>query len=157
MTIINLRKHYYPIYTRDTFLEVPDEVAEAIIEGQRIERREDNKKSYYGVYSLDASVGMENHAMFLAPSPEDILVEAQEQAEYEELLARLHTALRQLSIVQLRRLHARYALKKKFREIAADEGVSGSSASASVDGAIKKLQKIMPKMAGWKRRYDSYG
>ena len=148
MTVINLRKYYYPIYTRDTFMEVPDEVAEAIIEGQRIERREDGKKTYHGVYSLDASVGMENHAMFLAPSPEDILVEAQEQAEYEELLARLYEAISYLSPTQARRLHARYALKKKFREIAADEGISGSCACDSVTGALKKLQKIFAQN-GW--------
>ena len=104
MAIINLRKYYYPIYTRDTFMEVPDEVAEAIIESQRIERREDGKKTYHGVYSLDASIGIENHAMFLVPSPEDILVEAQEQAEYEELLARLAEAISRLTPTQARRL-----------------------------------------------------
>ena len=153
MTVINLRKYYYPIYTRDTFMEVPDEVAEAIIEGQRIERREDGKKTYHGVYSLDASVGMENHAMFLAPSPEDILVEAQEQAEYEELLARLYEAISYLSPTQARRLHARYALKKKYREIAADEGISGSCACDSVTGALKKLQKIFAKN-GWLEKED---
>ena len=148
MTVINLRKYYYPIYTRDTFMEVPDEVAEAIIEGQRIERREDGKKTYHGVYSLDASIGIENHAMFLVPSPEDILLETQEQAEYEELLARLAEAISRLTPTQARRLHARYALKKKLREIAADEGISGSCVSASLDGAIRKLQKIFAKN-GW--------
>ena len=153
MTVINLRKYYYPIYTRDTFMEVPDEVAEAIIEGQRIERREDGKKTYHGVYSLDASIGIENHAMFLAPSPEDILLEAQEQAEYEELLARLAEAISSLTPTQARRLHARYALKKKLREIAADEGISGSCVSASLDGAIRKLQKIFAKN-GWLEKED---
>ena len=153
MTVINLRKYYYPIYTRDTFMEVPDEVAEAIIEGQRIERREDSKKTYHGVYSLDASIGIENHAMFLVPSPEDILVEAQEQAEYEELLARLYEAISYLSPTQARRLHARYALKKKFREIAADEGISGSCACDSVTGALKKLQKIFAQN-GWLEKED---
>ena len=29
MAIINLRKHYYPIYTKDTFIEVPDDVVSA--------------------------------------------------------------------------------------------------------------------------------
>ena len=153
MAIINLRKHYYPLYTKDTFIEVPDEVAEAIIEGQRMERREDGKKTYHGVYSLDASVGMENHAMFLAPSPEDILVEMQEQAEYEELLARLYEAISQLSPTQARRLHARFTSEKKFREIAADEGISGSCACDSVTGALKKLQKIFAKN-GWQEKED---
>lgn len=148
MTVINLRKFYYPLYTRDTFLEVPDEIAEALILGQREERREDGRKTYHGVLSLDASIGLENHAMFFVPSPEDILVAEQEQAEYEELLARLAEAISRLSETQARRLHARYALKKKYREIAADEGISGSCASASVTSAVKKLQKIFAKN-GW--------
>ena len=76
------------------------------------------------------------------------MVEAQEQAEYEELLAKLAEAISCLSETQARRLHARYALKKKFREIAADEGISGSCASTSVTGAVKKLRKIFAKN-GW--------
>ena len=35
MAIINLRKHYYPLYTKDTFIEVPDEVA-AVMEECRL-------------------------------------------------------------------------------------------------------------------------
>ena len=148
MTVINLRKFYYPLYTRDTFLEVPDEVVEALVLGQREERREDGRKTYYGVLSLDASIGLENHVASLVPSAEEVLLQAAEQAEYEELLARLAEAVSQLSATQARRLHARYALKKKFREIAADEGISGSCASDSVTAAIKKLQKIFAKN-GW--------
>ena len=37
MAIINLRKHYYPLYTKDTFVEVPDEVA-AVMEECRLYR-----------------------------------------------------------------------------------------------------------------------
>lgn len=154
MTIINLRKYYYPLYTRDTFLEVPDEVAEVIIKAQRMENNQNSKKTYHGVLSLDASIGLENHAMFFVPSPEEILVAEQEQTEYEELLTRLAEALSQLSETQARRLHARYALKKKFREIAADEGISGSCASTSVTSAIKKLQKIFAKNGWLEERED---
>lgn len=153
MAIINLRKYYYPIYTKDTFLEVPDEIAEALVLGQREGRREDSRKTYYGVLSLEASVGLENHAMFLVPSPEDILVEAQEQAEQEKRLARLRVAIAQLSATQARRLHARYALKKKYREIAEAEGVSGSCATESVSSAIKKLQRIFAQN-GWLNKED---
>ena len=44
-------------------------------------------------------------------------------------------------------------MKKKFREIAADEGISGSCVSASLDGAIRKLQKIFAKN-GWLEKED---
>lgn len=47
-----------------------------------------------------------------------------------------------------RRLHARYTLKKKFREIAADEGVSGSYAAESVTSAVRRLKKFFEKN-GW--------
>ena len=153
MTIINLRKYYYPIYTKDMFIELPDEVAEAIIEAHRNEHNQDSKKTYYGVLSLDASIGLENHVASLVPSAEEVLLQAAEQAEYEELLARLTEAISRLSETQTRRLYARYVLKKKYREIAADEGISGSCASTSVTSAIKKLQKIFAKN-GWLEKED---
>ena len=35
MKTINLKKYYYPICKKDTFVEVPDEVADAIVEESR--------------------------------------------------------------------------------------------------------------------------
>ena len=146
MAIINLRKHYYPLYTKDTFIEVPDEVAAVMEECRLYENRQEGRKSYYHVYSIDCSPGIENHAVFLVQSPID-------EAAEELLLGHLAEAITQLSPIQARRLHARYALKKKFREIAADEGISGSCACDSVTGALKKLQKIFAKN-GWLEKED---
>ena len=81
-----------------------------------------------------------------------IIREIDEAAE-ELLLERLAEAITHLSPTQARRLHARYALKKKFREIAADEGVSGSCATESVTSAIRKLKKIFAKN-GWLKKED---
>ena len=153
MAIINLRRYYYPIYTKDTFIEVPDEVAEVLEEGRLIENRQEHKKSYYHVYSMDCSPGIENHAMFLVLSPEELLIQELDEAAEELMLVHLAEALTQLSEIQVRRLHARYALKKKFREIAADEGVSGSCATESVTSAIRKLKKIFAKN-GWLEKED---
>ncbi len=50
MAIINLRKHYYPLYTKDTFVEVPDEVAAVMEECRLYENRQGGQKSYYHVY-----------------------------------------------------------------------------------------------------------
>ncbi|NBH80660.1 hypothetical protein D3Z52_21450, partial [Clostridiaceae bacterium] len=47
MAIVNLRKHYYPLYTKDTFIEVPDEVAAAMEECRLYENRQEGRKSYY--------------------------------------------------------------------------------------------------------------
>lgn len=148
MAIVNLRKHYYPLYTTDTFVEVPDEVAAVMEECRLYESRQEHRKSYYHVYSMDCSPGIENHAMFLVQSPEDLLMQEIDDAAEELLLEHLAEAISQLSPIQARRLYARYALKKKYREIAADEGVSGSCATESVSSAIKKLQRIFAKN-GW--------
>ncbi len=141
MAIINLRR-YYPHYPKDKFIDVPDEVAAALEEGRLIENRQDHKRSYYHVYSMDCTPSIENHAMFLVLSPEELLIQEIDAAAEELALAHLAKAVALLSPVQVRRLHARYALNKKFREIAEDEGISGSCASASVSGAVKKVQKF---------------
>ena len=41
MAIVNLRKHYYPLYTTDTFVEVPDEVAAVMEECRLYENRQE--------------------------------------------------------------------------------------------------------------------
>ena len=104
-------------------------------------------------YSMDCSPGIENHAMFLVQSPEDLIIREIDEAAEELLLEHLAEAVTHLSPTQARRLYARYALKKKFREIAADEGISGSCACDSVTGALKKLQKIFAKN-GWLEKED---
>ncbi len=157
MKIINMRKYYYPLYTKDTYIEVPDEVADAIVEGQREGRREDSRKHYYGVYSLDSSVGIENYAKFHVPSPEDLLIQAEdsaaEVAAEKLMLDHLEYALSCLTPNQARRLHARFMQKKKFREIGADEGITGSAANRSVSSAITKLRQIFTKN-GWLKKKD---
>ncbi len=157
MKIINMRKLYYPFYTKDTFIEVPDEIAEAIMESQREGRKEDSRKHYYGVCSLDSCVGIENYAKFHTPSPEDLLIQAEdaaaEIAAENMMLDHLEYALSQLTPNQARRLHARFTQKKKFREIGADEGITSSAANRSVSSAIAKLRRIFTKN-GWLKKGD---
>ena len=147
MAIINLRR-YYPHYPKDKFMDVPDEVAAALEEGRRAEHNQESKRTYHHVYSIDCTPAIENHAMFLVLSPEELLIQDEDEAAAELVLANLAAAMRQLSPTQARRLHARYTLKKKFREIAEAEGISGSCANESVTSAIKKLQKFFIKN-GW--------
>ena len=86
--------------------------------------------------------------MFLVLSPEELMIQAEDEANADLMLEHLSDAMLLLSPTQARRLHARYALKKKFREIAADEGISGSCATESVTSAVRKLQKFFQKN-GW--------
>ena len=82
MKTINLKKYYYPICKKDTFVEVPDEVADAIVEESRAENANDAKQHYH-CYSLDASPGIENHFPEQVISPEDILMEKETEREQE--------------------------------------------------------------------------
>ena len=140
MKTINLKKYYYPICKKDTFVEVPDEVADAIVEESRAEDANDAKQHYH-CYSLDASPGMENHFPEQAVSPEDILMEKEAQAEYAELLRRLYEAISSLTPAQARRVHARYMLGMKVKDIAAMEGITPSQAGKSIHAALRRLRR----------------
>ena len=114
MKTINLKKYYYPICKKDTFVEVPDEVADAIVEESRAEDANDAKQHYH-CYSLDASPGMENHF------PEQ--------------------AVSSLTPTQARRVHARYMLGMKVKDIAAMEGITPSQAGKSIHAALRRLRR----------------
>ena len=57
MPIINLRKYYYPTIRKDAFVEVSGEVAEALEEGLRIERRQEKKKLYHRSFLWTPTTG----------------------------------------------------------------------------------------------------
>ena len=88
MAIINLRD-FYPYYTADSFIEVPDEVAEAMAEFDRREAayrlRTYRHKAYY---SLDREDGIEHSALFVALSPCEIY-------ERKVTMQELHAAISQ--------------------------------------------------------------
>lgn len=147
MAIINLRKYYYPTYKKDTFIEVSDEVAEALLLMLRAENNYERKRFYHkAFFSLDCEDGIENDAIGWAqPSPEDYMIEWEEQIAHERLLIHMQESFAILTSTQARRLHARYLLGMKIREIAAAEGVSPSQVSDSVRAAVKKLHKHFKK------------
>ena len=143
MQTINLKKYYYPLCRQDTYLTVSDEVAEALLLMRREENNHARKVWYHKAYfSLDCEDGIENEAIGWAqPSPEDALMEKEEQAEYAEQIRRLYEAISHLTPIQARRLHARYMLGMKIREIAAMEGVHPSRVSKSIQGALERLRR----------------
>ena len=151
MKTINLKKYYYPICKKDTFVEVPDEVADAIAEESRAENANDAKQHYH-CYSLDASPGIENHFPEQVISPEDILMEKETEREQEAahalMMERLREALATLTPRQASCLHARFWEGKQFKEIAEAEGFTTSAAIVTVRNAIIKLQKYYIKR-GW--------
>ena len=147
MTIINLRKYYYPLIKMDTFMEVPDEVADVLLHLQREENNRKSKMFYHKAYfSLDCEDGIENDAIGWAqPSPEDYMIQMENEAAHELLLLHLQEALATLTPTQARRLHMRYMLGMKYREIAEIEGGSAAKISDSIRAAIKKLRNYFKK------------
>ena len=139
---INL-KQYYPFCTEDTFVEVSDEIVEAFLLDKRAEAARERKMyRYKAFYSLDCDDGIENAAIGWAqPSPEDCLMEKEAQAEYAELLRRLYEAISSLTPTQARRVHARYMLGMKVKDIAAMEGITPSQAGKSIHAALRRLRR----------------
>ena len=120
MKTINLRKLYPPHYSKNVLVEVSDEVAEALLLMQREET---------------AAIGWEQ------PSPEDYMIELEEQAAQEDMIRKLYEWLDELTPVQRRRIHARYMLGMKISDIAALEHITPGQVSDSIRGGIKKLRR----------------
>ena len=142
MQTINL-KQYYPFCKEDIFVEVSDEIVEAFLLDKRAEAARERKMfRYKAFYSLDCNDGIENAAIGWAqPSPEDYLIEKEELAEYEELIRRLYEAISSLPPMQARRVHARYMLGMKVKDIAAMEGITPSQAGKSIHAALRRLRR----------------
>ena len=142
MQTINL-KQYYPFCKEDIFVEVSDEIVEAFLLDKRAEAARERKMfRYKAFYSLDCNDGIENAAIGWAqPSPEDHLIEKEELAEYEELIRRLYEAISSLPPMQARRVHARYMLGMKVKDIAAMEGITPSQAGKSIHAALRRLSR----------------
>ena len=143
MQTINLKKYYYPLCRQDTYLTVSDEVAEALLLMRREENNHARKVWYHKAYfSLDCEDGIENEAIGWAqPSPEDYVVEKEEQAERAELIRQVYEALATLTPLQARRVHARYMLGMKVKDIAAMEGITPSQAGKSIHAALRRLRR----------------
>ena len=109
MQTINLRDYYYELYTKDTFIEVSDEVAAALLRLKRDENNQKKRMYYHKAYfSLDAGDGIENDAIdFIEASPEDILIERDNEEFAKIQIERLYDAINHLSPIQARRIYAR--------------------------------------------------
>lgn len=138
MKIINLRD-FYPWYTADQFVEVSDDVAEALHADKQYEvahqRRVQRNKAQY---SLDCDDGLEYSACLSEPTPQKLL-------ERKENFCRLCHALNSLPEVQGRRVDACIILGKSYREVAKAEGVSKTSVQESVQSGLDGMKKYLRK------------
>ena len=136
MTTINL-KNFYPWYTHDEYIEVPDEVAEELKADKRYEaayrRRLVRNKAQY---SLDCDDGIEYSACVHEPSPEDVIL-------HEERFEVLCRALNSLPEVQGRRVDACVIDDKSYTEVGYAEGVHSTAVGGTVRRGLENMRKYL--------------
>jgi RNA polymerase sigma-70 factor (ECF subfamily) len=135
-TTINLRD-YYPWYTWDEFVEVPDEVAAELQADKRYEKNHERGARRNKVLSLDVEDGTADSAAMACNSdnPEAIFA-------LMDTHCRLCRALNSLPELQGRRVDARYLQGKSIQDIAIAEGVSESSVKECIERGLKAMAKI---------------
>ena len=138
MTTINLKDFYY-WYTQDQFIEVTEEVAEALRASVRYEAAYQRRLTRHKAqYSLDCEDGIEYSACLHEPTPQELL-------ERMELFSRLWNALNSLPEIQGRRVDAHLILGKSYRQIAREDGVDKSAVRCSVKCGIERMKKYLRK------------
>ena len=141
MQTINL-KQYYPFCTEDTFVEVSDEVWEAMRQAQREMNNYERRKVYHRAwYSLDAYSWAENYALEHGRSPEEILLEREERAARLRLVAALPEALSHTTPTQARRVRAYYIAGINQPQIAQMEGVHSSKVSIAIRRGLRNMRR----------------
>jgi len=139
MKTINLRD-YYPFYNVDMLIDVPEDVAAALLEAERLE--EAYRRRVYrhkAQYSLDRGDGLEYDIRFLSLSPCEVY-ESKMTAE------QLHAAIASLPDKQGKRIYAYYILGMSETNIARAEGVAKSSVSESIKRGLRSMEIYLKKM-----------
>ena len=140
MKIINLRLHY-PHCQQDKLVEVSEEVFDVLCQSIREMRNYERRKQYHrAFYSLDAYDWTENYALEHSPSPEQLVMLAEERAERDRLAAALREALAAAlrealvyaTLTQARRLCAYYLGGLTQQQIADRERVHNSNVCLSI-------------------------
>ena len=132
---INL-KDFYPWYTHDEFVEVPDVIAAELIADRRYENAYQRRTTYNKAhFSLDVDDGIEASAvMFGDNSPESMCIVA-------EFYCKLCKALNSLPENQGRRIDEHYLRGKSQRDIAKEEGVNERNVRHSIKKGLAALRK----------------
>ena len=146
MKKVNLRDLYPDIYKTDHFVEVTEDVLEAIRDAERAETAYDRRMyRYKAYYSLDCDNGIENAILLKPQTPEMILEEKQLReklyAAVMTLPEKLYAAVMTLPEKQAKRIYARYYLGMRVSEIASAEGVDPSRVRDSIRRGLKQLTK----------------
>ena len=138
MATINLR-NFYPWYTHDEFVEVPDVIVGELFADRRYEKTQERITRRYKVHSLDADYSTEAMAsVHSSDNPEAVLGMMERHCS-------LCRALNSLPEAQGRRIEARYLLGMTQKEIADADGVSEEAVSKAIEKGLKAMRKYFQK------------
>ncbi len=140
MKQINLRELYPDAYKTDTYVEVTDEVLEAIKAQDRIEANQRRLiRRYKAYHSLDSENGIERMFCSCSQSPDELLIEQFVQEQ-------LYAAVMALPEKQAKRIYAHYYLGMSKAEIAQYEGVQESAIRKSIKQGLNLFFKNLSKL-----------
>ena len=139
MKKINLRDDY-PLYSKDTVVEVPEEVALLLREFELLEEANRIRTyRYRAFYSLDYTGGIERDLAALdQKSPYDILEESYDTEQ-------LYKGLASLPEKQRNRIYAHYFLGMSKSAIARAEKINESNVRQSIEHGLRNLEKFLRK------------
>ncbi|MFD1401379.1 RNA polymerase sigma factor [Robinsoniella peoriensis] len=138
MVKINLRD-YYPFYNSDFFIEIPDEIKDALLEAERLENNYIRRRFYNKAhYSLDANDGIEKDISFVPLT----LYEIYEQKVTAE---QLQAAMDSLPDKQGKRIYAHYILGMSKSDIARAENINEKAVRESIERGLKNMERFLKK------------
>jgi RNA polymerase sigma-70 factor (ECF subfamily) len=139
MAKINLRD-FYPFYSTDFFIEIPDEVEAALLEAERLEHNYIRRRFYNKAhYSLDADDGIEKDILFVSLSPCELY-------EHKMTAEQLKSAIASLPNKQGKRIYGHYILDISKSDIARAEGVNESAVRDSIERGLKNMENFLKKL-----------
>ena len=136
MAIVNLRD-FYPWYTHDELLDVPDIIAAELIADKRYHKTYGRGIRRNKVYFLDEEANNMISALVYSTDNPEVVFEMKEQH------CQLCQALNSLSEVQGRRVEAYYTHGKSQREVAEAEGVSERNIRKSINKGLSTLKEYL--------------
>lgn len=139
MKKINLRD-YYPYYTQDMIVEVPDEVFLLLREYMLLEEAYRIRTyRYKAFYSLERDEGIEREVLQKPLNPAEIL-------EQRQVTESLYKGLAMLPKKQCQRIYAHFFLGMSKADIARVEGTDASSVRKSINRGLRQLKKYFEKI-----------
>lgn len=137
MQTINL-KNFYKWVNEDIFVEITDEMLEAMKAADRQEasyaRQARRYKAYYSLELYDGLV--EGDVVQKVPSPEEIYIS-------EEIRTELFASISKLSDIQQLRILLYFYEGMTYRKIAEIEGTTHSTVGRSIKSALEKLNVFL--------------